>query len=101
MLRKVRIYILIEEPSSKSYSDVFTAMQYALEKHTNDSNKLFQFTIYADRIRTVDAYKLTRIVCRQFERGIYAMVGTVDPELYNAMYYVAASKRPQSAPRFR
>jgi len=55
-------------------------MQYALERHTNDSNKLFQFTIYADRIRTVDAYKLTRIVCRQFERGIYAMVGTVDPE---------------------
>ena len=32
-----------------SYSDVFTAMQYALERHTNDSNKLFQFTIYADR----------------------------------------------------
>ena len=32
-----------------SYSDVFTAMQYALEKHTNDTNKLFQFTIYADR----------------------------------------------------
>ena len=32
-----------------SYSDVFTAMQYALERHTNDSSKLFQFTIYADR----------------------------------------------------
>ncbi len=43
-----------------SYKDVFTAMQYALERHTNDSGKLFQFKMYADNIRTVDAYKLTR-----------------------------------------
>ncbi len=43
-----------------SYKDVFTAMQYAMERHTNDSGKLFQFTMYADNIRTVDAYKLTR-----------------------------------------
>ena len=55
-------------------------MKYALEKHTNDTEKLFQFNVYADRIRTVDAYKLTKIVCRQFDRGIYALVGTVDPE---------------------
>ena len=41
-----------------SYSDVFTAMQYALEKHTNDSSKMFQFKVYADRIRTIDAYKV-------------------------------------------
>ena len=41
-----------------SYSDVFTAMQYALEKHTNDTSKLFQFKVYADRIRTIDAYKV-------------------------------------------
>ena len=41
-----------------SYSDVFTAMQYALEKYTNDSSKMFQFKVYADRIRTIDAYKV-------------------------------------------
>ena len=41
-----------------SYSDVFTAMQYALEKHTNDTSKMFQFKVYADRIRTIDAYKV-------------------------------------------
>ena len=32
-----------------SYSDVFKTMKYALEKHTNDSDKLFQFMLYADR----------------------------------------------------
>ena len=44
-----------------SYSDVFTAMQYALEKHTNDSSKMFQFKVYADRIRTIDAYKVSNL----------------------------------------
>lgn len=84
-----------------SYSDVFTAMQYALEKHTNDSGKLFQFTIYADRIRTVDAYKLTRIVCRQFERGIFAMVGTVDPESLDTLHsYANAYEMPFVTPWF-
>lgn len=84
-----------------SYSDVFTAMQYALERHTNDSAKAFQFNVYADRIRTVDAYKLTRIVCRQFDRGIYAMVGTVDPESLDTMHsYANAYEMPFVTPWF-
>ena len=44
-----------------TYSDVFRTMKYAMEKHLNDSDKLFQFNIYADKIRTVDAHKLTKI----------------------------------------
>lgn len=84
-----------------SYADVFTAMQYALEKHTNDTAKMFQFTVYADRIRTVDAYKLTRIVCRQFERGIFAMVGTVDPESLDTLHsYANAYEMPFVTPWF-
>jgi ionotropic glutamate receptor len=84
-----------------SYKDVFTAMQYALERHTNDSGKMFQFKMYADNIRTVDAYKLTRIVCRQFERGIYAMVGTVDPESFDTLHsYANAFEMPFVTPWF-
>ena len=65
------------------------------------TNKLFQFTIYADRIRTVDAYKLTRIVCRQFERGIFAMVGTVDPESLDTLHsYANAYQMPFVTPWF-
>ena len=47
------------------YTDVFTAMQYALERQYNDSKHIFQLKVYADKIKTVDAYKLTRIICRQ------------------------------------
>ena len=47
------------------YKEVFAAMQFALEQQHNHTNKLFQFKLYADNIKTVDAYKLTKIVCRQ------------------------------------
>ena len=84
-----------------SYSDVFKTMKYALEKHTNDTEKLFQFNVYADRIRTVDAYKLTKIVCRQFDRGIYALVGTVDPESLEILHSFAnAYEMPLVTPWF-
>jgi hypothetical protein len=51
------------------YREVFTAMQFALEQQHNKSNKLFHFKLYADNIKTVDAYKLTRIICRQVKLG--------------------------------
>lgn len=51
--------------SNKNYKDEYTAMQYALERQHNDTDRLFQFKLYADNIKTVDAYKLTRIICRQ------------------------------------
>ena len=47
------------------YREVFTAMQFALEQQHNRTNKIFQFKMFADNIKTVDAYKLTRIICRQ------------------------------------
>lgn len=49
----------------EDYKEVFTAMQFALEQQHNQTNKLFQFKLFADNIKTVDAYKLTRIICRQ------------------------------------
>jgi len=51
--------------SNKNYKDEFTAMDYALERQHNDTERLFQFKVFADTIKTVDPYKLTRIICRQ------------------------------------
>ena len=55
---------------SVDYADVFTAMQFALEKQYNDSSHIFQLKMFADKIKTVDAYKLTRIICRQVSRNV-------------------------------
>ncbi len=47
------------------YKEVFTAIQLALEHQHNRTEKLFHFKLFADNIKTVDAYKLTKIICRQ------------------------------------
>ena len=57
---------------SVDYTDVFAAMQFALEKQYNDSSHIIQLKMIADRINTVDAYKLTRIICRQVK---YCLAG--------------------------
>eukprot|EP00094_Tigriopus_californicus_P004677 TCALIF_04499-PA protein Name:"Similar to GluRIA Glutamate receptor 1 (Drosophila melanogaster)" AED:0.23 eAED:0.23 QI:77/0.88/0.9/1/1/0.9/10/441/909 len=85
----------------EDYKEVFTAMQFALEQQHNQTNKLFQFKLFADNIKTVDAYKLTRIICRQFERGIFALMGTVDPESFDTLHsYANAFEMPFVTPWF-
>lgn len=111
------------------YKEVFSAMQFALEQQHNQTNKLFHFKLYADNIKTVDAYKLTRIICRQvffrspkrvaasdfqaqtiirnetaifqIDRGIFALLGTVDPESFDTLHsYANAFEMPFVTPWF-
>ena len=83
------------------YKEVFSAMQFALEQQHNQTNRLFHFKLYADNIKTVDAYKLTRIICRQIERGIFALLGTVDPESFDTLHsYADAFEMPFVTPWF-
>ena len=53
------------------------------------------------RIHTVDAYKLTKIVCRQFDKGIFALVGIVEPESLEILHSFAnAYEMPLVTPWF-
>ena len=47
------------------YTDIFTAMKFALESQHNQSKNDFKFHLTLANIDTVDAYKLSRIICRQ------------------------------------
>ena len=53
------------------YSGVFTAINIALAQqqlaggNAGNSSKFVTFKLWADRIKTVDAYKLSKIICRQ------------------------------------
>ena len=53
------------------YTEALTALKYALERQHNDTSSLFHFKLYADNIKTVDAYKLTRIICRQVSQALF------------------------------
>ncbi|XP_040568809.1 glutamate receptor 1 [Lepeophtheirus salmonis] len=83
------------------HKDVYTVMQFALEQQHNNSGRLFKFKLSADNINTVDAFKLTKIICRQFERGIYALMGSVDPESFDTLHSFAnAYEMPFVTPWF-
>ena len=53
------------------YTDIFTAMKFALETQYNQSKNDFKFRLTLANIDTVDAYKLTRIICRQVRNCIF------------------------------
>lgn len=103
------------------YSGVFSAIKIALNQHRHNASlsKDFTFMLFADRIKTVDAFKLSRIICRQvkrrtrasvpsntmqpfqLERGIFALLGTVDPESFDTLLsYANAFEMPFVAPWF-
>ena len=55
----------------------------ALEQQHNRSassqgRHQFQFRLYADNIKTVDAYKLTKIICRQVSSSTCCVTSTLD-----------------------
>lgn len=53
----------------KEYNSVFPAINFALaEQHANNgSGRGPQLKLWADRIKTVDAFKLSKIICDQVQ----------------------------------
>ena len=72
---KLRIPIGTIFSKSPGWKDVFEAMNIALEGHKtrNGSTADFDMKFYVDKIDTVDAYKLTKIICTQV--GLLSKIG--------------------------
>lgn len=70
---------------------VAMAIDVALERQHGNRSSPFRFKLWADRINTVDAYKMSKIICRQFDRGVLALMGTVDPESFDTLRSYADS----------
>ncbi|ODM98791.1 Glutamate receptor 1, partial [Orchesella cincta] len=54
-----------------------------------DYGERFGFTAYVDTINTADAFKLSKLICTQFSRGIFAMVGAMNPESFQTYHSYA------------
>ena len=54
------------------YSDIITAVKFALESQHNQSKNDFKFHLTLANIDTVDAYKLSRIICRQVNQYLFS-----------------------------
>ena len=63
---KLRISIGTIFSKSPGWKDVFEAMNIAVEGHkSRNGSSDFDMKFYVDKIDTVDAYKLTKIICTQ------------------------------------
>ncbi|KAJ8924635.1 hypothetical protein NQ315_000785 [Exocentrus adspersus] len=67
--------------------DVQTAFKFAMLQHNqNVTGRKFEFQAYVDVINTADAFKLSRLICNQFSRGVYSMLGAVSPESFDTFH---------------
>ncbi|XP_050512896.1 glutamate receptor 1 [Diabrotica virgifera virgifera] len=67
--------------------DVQTAFKFAMLQHNqNISSRKFEFQAYVDVINTADAFKLSRLICTQFSRGVYSMLGAVSPDSFDTLH---------------
>ncbi|XP_022215306.2 glutamate receptor 1 [Drosophila obscura] len=67
--------------------DVQSAFKYAMLNHNlNISSRRFELQAYVDVINTADAFKLSRLICNQFSRGVYSMLGAVSPDSFDTLH---------------
>ncbi|EDV96485.1 glutamate receptor 1 [Drosophila grimshawi] len=67
--------------------DVQSAFKYAMLNHNlNVSARRFELQAYVDVINTADAFKLSRLICNQFSRGVYSMLGAVSPDSFDTLH---------------
>ncbi|KAF7283419.1 hypothetical protein GWI33_000622 [Rhynchophorus ferrugineus] len=67
--------------------DVQTAFKFAISNHNqNDSGRRFELQAYVDVINTADAFKLSRLICNQFSRGVFSMLGAVSPDSFDTLH---------------
>nr|XP_018906951.1 PREDICTED: glutamate receptor 1-like [Bemisia tabaci] len=50
------------------------------------AGRRFELQAYVDVINTADAYKLSRLICNQFSRGVFAMLGAVSSDSFDTLH---------------
>ncbi|KAG7187772.1 hypothetical protein KM043_016812 [Ampulex compressa] len=67
--------------------EVQSAFRFAMFNHNqNTTTRKFELQAFVDVINTADAFKLSRLICRQFSRGVYSMLGAVSPDSFDTLH---------------
>ncbi|XP_048005196.1 glutamate receptor 1-like [Leguminivora glycinivorella] len=67
----------------------------------NISSRRLELQAYVDVINTADAFKLSRLICNQFARGVFGMLGAVTPESFDTLHsYTNTFQMPFVTPWF-
>ncbi|XP_011631786.1 glutamate receptor 1-like isoform X3 [Pogonomyrmex barbatus] len=67
--------------------EVQSAFKFAMMNHNqNITARKFELQAFVDVINTADAYKLSRLICNQFSRGVFSMLGAVSPDSFDTLH---------------
>ncbi|XP_043525676.1 glutamate receptor 1-like [Frieseomelitta varia] len=67
--------------------EVQSAFRFAMFNHNqNTTTRKFELQAFVDVINTADAYKLSRLICSQFSRGVFSMLGAVSPDSFDTLH---------------
>ncbi|XP_025156825.1 uncharacterized protein LOC112589091 [Harpegnathos saltator] len=67
--------------------EVQSAFKFAMLNHNqNTTTRKFELQAFVDVINTADAYKLSRLICSQFSRGVFSMLGAVSPDSFDTLH---------------
>nr|QZH55024.1 ionotropic glutamate receptor 1 [Achelura yunnanensis] len=82
--------------------EIQNVFKYALTLHNqNISSRRLELQAYVDVINTADAFKLSRLICNQFARGVFAMLGAVTPDSFDTLHsYTNTFQMPFVTPWF-
>nr|QGW50658.1 ionotropic receptor 16 [Propsilocerus akamusi] len=82
--------------------EVQSAFKFAMLNHNlNVTARRFELQAYVDLISTADAFKLSRLICNQFSRGVFAMLGAVSSDSFDTLHsYSNTFQMPFVTPHF-
>ncbi|XP_052752544.1 glutamate receptor 1-like [Galleria mellonella] len=81
--------------------EIQNAFKFAMVQHSNPNRTRLDFQLYVDIINTADAFKLSRLICNQFARGVIAMLGAVTPDSFDTLHsYTNTFQMPFVTPWF-
>ncbi|XP_068222517.1 glutamate receptor 1-like isoform X2 [Palaemon carinicauda] len=86
----------------KDSTEIQGAFLHAMHQYNqNTTARHIKLHAYVDIISTADAFKISRLICRQFSRPVYAMVGSVQPDSFDTLHsYANTFQMPFVTPWF-
>nr|XP_050863060.1 glutamate receptor 1 isoform X1 [Vespula vulgaris] len=95
---KINIGAIFEQGTD----EIQSAFRFAMFNHNkNTTIRKFELQAFVDVINTADAYKLSRLICTQFSRGVYSILGVVSPDSFDTLHsYSNTFQMPFMTPWF-
>ncbi|XP_066590291.1 glutamate receptor 1-like isoform X2 [Prorops nasuta] len=79
----------------------FAMLNYNQNVTRRGGDGRFELQAFVDVINTADAYKLSKLICNQFSRGVFSMLGAVSPDSFDTLHsYSNTFKMPFVTPWF-